>query len=77
MFDFFEAATTERINEDTRNIDLCSTEEMVAMINRQDALVAGAVAAAFYGIPRDIRDQAMAYLDGEVYTIYDRFSRQY
>ena len=39
--------------------------------------MAGAVAAAFYGIPRDIRDQAMAYLDGEVYTIYDRFSRQY
>ena len=41
------------------------------------ASMAGAVAAAFYGIPRDIRDQAMAYLDGEVYTIYDRFSRQY
>ena len=42
----------------------------------EDAL-RGAVSAAFYGIPRDLRDQAMAYLDGEVFTIYDRFSRQY
>ena len=41
------------------------------------ASMAGAVAAAFFGIPRDIRDQAMAFLDGEVFTIYDRFSREY
>ena len=45
MDDYLAGLTTEGINEDTRNIDLCSTEEMVALSNRQDALVAGAVAA--------------------------------
>jgi len=42
MDDYLAGLTTEGINEDTRNIDLCSTEEMVDLINRQDALVAGA-----------------------------------
>lgn len=42
---YLAGLTTERINEDTTNISLCSTEEMVEMINRQDALVAAAVAA--------------------------------
>ena len=77
MDDYLAGLSTEGINEDTRNIDLCSTEEMVAMINRQDALVAGAVAAAFYGIPRSIRDQALPFIDGEVRNIYDRFIRRY
>ncbi len=36
---------TEMVNEETKNIDRCSTLEMVEQINRQDAQVAGAVAA--------------------------------
>lgn len=44
MMDAYLAGlATESVNEETRNIDRCSTEEMVAMINRQDALVALAV----------------------------------
>ena len=41
------------------------------------ASMAGAVAAAFYGIPRSIRDQALSFIDGEVRNIYDRFIRRY
>ena len=44
MDGYLAGLSTEQINEETRNIDTCSTEEMVRMINRQDALVAGAVA---------------------------------
>lgn len=36
---------TEMVNPETQNIDRCSTREMVDLVNRQDALVAGAVAA--------------------------------
>ena len=54
MDDYLAGLSTEGINEDTRNIDLCSTEEMVAMINRQDALVAGAVAAEQQHIARAV-----------------------
>ena len=39
MDDYLAGLTTEGINEDTRNIDLCSTEEMVDLINRQDCLL--------------------------------------
>ncbi len=45
MDDYLAGLATEMVNEETRNIDCCSTEEMVALINRQDAQVAGAVAA--------------------------------
>lgn len=41
------------------------------------ACMAGAVAAAFYGIPRDLRDQFLPFIDGEVRNIYDRFIQQY
>ena len=41
------------------------------------ASMAGAAAAAFYGIPRSIRDQALSFIDGEVRNIYDRFIRRY
>ncbi len=41
------------------------------------ASMAGAVAAAFYGIPRAIRDRALVYIDGDVRQIYDRFIQQY
>ena len=45
MDTYLAGLETERINEDTRNIDTCTTLEMVEMINRQDAGVAAAVAA--------------------------------
>lgn len=41
------------------------------------ACIAGAVAAAFYGVPKDIRTEAMNYIDGEVRNVYDRFMREY
>ena len=41
------------------------------------ASMAGAVAAAFYGIPRSIRDQALPSSTGRYGTIYDRFIRRY
>jgi len=43
MDDYLAGLATERINEATKRIDSCSTEEMVRLINRQDALVAAAV----------------------------------
>ena len=43
MDTYLAGLATERVNEETRNIDTCSTLDMVSMINRQDALVAGAV----------------------------------
>ncbi len=45
MDDYLAGLATESINKDTLGIDACSTEDMVAMINKQDALVAPAVAA--------------------------------
>lgn len=41
------------------------------------ACMAGAVAAAFYGIPRDIREKALPFLEGEVRNIFDRFIQVY
>ena len=41
------------------------------------ACMAGAVAAAFYGIPRDIREAALPFLEGEVRNIFDRFIQVY
>lgn len=41
------------------------------------ACMTGAVAAAYYGIPKDIRDVAAPYLTGEVWIALDRFSRVY
>lgn len=41
------------------------------------ACMAGAVAAAFYGIPRDIREAAFPFLEGEVRNIFDRFIQVY
>lgn len=41
------------------------------------ACMAGAVAAAFYGIPKDIREEAGPFIDGEVRNILDRFTRLY
>ena len=41
------------------------------------ASMAGAVAAAFFGIPKDIRDVVRPYITGEVWNVFDRFSRAY
>ena len=41
------------------------------------ACMAGAVAAAFFGIPKEIRDAVMAFITGEVWVAFDRFTRTY
>ena len=41
------------------------------------AAIAGSVAAAYFGVPRDIRDMFLPFIDGEVRNIYDRFIQQY
>lgn len=41
------------------------------------ACMTGAVAAAFYGIPKDIREEAGPFIDGEVRNVLDRFTRLY
>lgn len=46
MEDYYSAMETEKLNQHTINIDLCSTWEIVTMINREDATVAAAVKAA-------------------------------
>ena len=43
MDQYLAGLATERVNEETKAIDMLSTEDMVALINRQDALVAEAV----------------------------------
>lgn len=43
MDQYLAGLATERVNEETKSIDMLSTEDMVALINRQDALVAEAV----------------------------------
>jgi len=58
---YLAGLATESVNEETRNIDRCSTEEMVAMINRQDALVALAV------------EKETAHIAKAVDLIYGRF----
>lgn len=70
MDDYLAGLSTEGINEDTRNIDLCSTEEMVAMINRQDALVAGAVAAEQQHIARAVDLIYQCFKKGGVSSIW-------
>lgn len=54
MDNYLAKLATEGVNEATRNIDRCSTEEMVAMINRQDAMVAGAVGAEQHHIAQAV-----------------------
>ena len=43
---YLAGLATESVSETTRDIDLCSTQEMVEMMNREDARVAEAVHAA-------------------------------
>ena len=46
MGDCFSGMETEKLNPNTRNIDLCSVQEIVSLINQEDAKVAEAVKAA-------------------------------
>ena len=39
------------------------------------AAITGGVAEAFWGVPEDIRDRALAFLDQRQRTIFDRFER--
>lgn len=54
MDKYLAGLATESINEETKGIDRCSTIDMVTLINRQDALVAGAVGAEAENIARAI-----------------------
>lgn len=37
------------------------------------AAITGAIAEAYYGVPEDIKEKALAYLDGELRLIYDEW----
>ena len=39
--------------------------------------MAGSVAAAFFGIPKDIREAAQPFLEGEVKRVYQAFIQRY
>lgn len=45
MNEYLAGLTTEKINPDTQMIDECTTEEMLRLLNREDAKVPAAVAA--------------------------------
>lgn len=44
MNDYLAGLTTEAVNPDTFRIDECTTEEMIQLMNQQDALVPAAIA---------------------------------
>ena len=46
MGDCYSGMETEKLNPRTQNIDLCSAQEIVTMINQEDAKVADAVKEA-------------------------------
>lgn len=54
MNDYLAGLTTEAINPDTTKIDECTTEEMVRIINEQDAQVPAAVASEISNIAKAI-----------------------
>lgn len=54
MNTYLHNLTTEKINRLTMNIDECSTEEMLQLINQQDALVPLAVAREIPNITRAV-----------------------
>lgn len=45
MNNYLAGLTTEAVNPDTLMIDECTTEQMVQLMNQQDALVSAAIAA--------------------------------
>ena len=54
MDNYLASLATEGVNPETQSIDTCTTEEMVELINRQDALVAGAVGAERHHIAQAV-----------------------
>ena len=64
MDNYLAGLATERVNEDTKQIDTCSTLEMVQMINRQDAMVAQAVAAEAEHIAQAVDRIYQSFQDG-------------
>ncbi|MEK4248769.1 N-acetylmuramic acid 6-phosphate etherase [Paenibacillus sp. FSL W7-1287] len=62
MNDYLAGLTTEAINPDTLMIDECTTEQMVQIMNQQDALVPAAVAKEVPHIAKavDILHQSLA-----------------
>lgn len=50
----FSDLTTEQVNEKSRNIDLCSTSEILRIINEEDMLVAHAVADEINNIAKAV-----------------------
>ena len=54
MDNYLAGLATEGVNPETQSIDTCTTEEMVELINRQDALVAGAVGAERHHIAQAV-----------------------
>lgn len=65
----YEELTTEKVNPETLEIDSCSTEEMLKLINRQDALVAGAVKTEIPNIAKAV-DQIYDAITGGGHLIY-------
>jgi ADP-ribosyl-[dinitrogen reductase] hydrolase len=37
------------------------------------AAITGSIAEAFYGVPPDLKSKALAYLDGELFSIYEKW----
>jgi ADP-ribosylglycohydrolase len=37
------------------------------------AAITGAIAESYYGVPEDIKEKALAYLDNELRSIYDEW----
>ncbi|MEK3903754.1 MULTISPECIES: N-acetylmuramic acid 6-phosphate etherase [unclassified Paenibacillus] len=54
MNDYLAGLTTEAVNPDTLMIDECTTEQMVQLMNQQDALVSAAVANEIPQIARAV-----------------------
>jgi N-acetylmuramic acid 6-phosphate etherase len=54
MNDYLASLTTEGINPDTGMIDECTTEQMLALLNQEDAKVPAAVAAEIPQIARAV-----------------------
>ncbi|PAK55584.1 N-acetylmuramic acid 6-phosphate etherase [Paenibacillus sp. 7541] len=63
MNDYLAGLTTEAINPDTLSIDECTTEQMVQLMNQQDALVPAAVAQEIPQIAKavDILHQRLSH----------------
>ncbi|MEG2595855.1 MAG: N-acetylmuramic acid 6-phosphate etherase, partial [Ruthenibacterium sp.] len=69
MDSYFQALGTEQINRETSDIDLCTTLEMVTLMNQQDAQVPKAVNAVLPQIAQAV-DLLHSALSGGGRMIY-------